>query len=111
MILYKYLPPVRSDVLRHRTVRFTQPGDFNDPFEFRPRTQSAASDDEMRAYVEQHFETLVDQELEKYGALARLVADTNVREALLKQRTRIPELFRLSSRRYSEGWLRPSIRF
>lgn len=92
MILYKYLPPVRSDVLRHRTVRFTQPGDFNDPFEFRPRIQSAASDDEMRAYVEEHFDTLVDQEL---GALARLVAGTNVREALLKQKARIPELFRL----------------
>jgi hypothetical protein len=70
MILYKYLAPVRSDVLRHRRIRFTQPGDFHDPFEFRPRIQSAASDDEVRAYVEEHF----DQELEKYGALARLVA-------------------------------------
>ncbi len=95
MVLYKYLTPVRLDVLRHKRVRFTQPGDFNDPFEFRPQIQSAASADDVRAYVEEHFETLVDQELEKYGGLARLVAGTNVRELLLRQKAMLPELFRL----------------
>jgi len=95
MILYKYLPPARSDVLQHKKVRLTQPGDFNDPFEFRPQIQSAASADNVRAYVEEHFETLVDQELAKYGALTGLVAGTNVRELLLKQKAMLPELFRL----------------
>jgi hypothetical protein len=42
MILYKYLHPDRIDVLTQKMVRFTQPGDFNDPFEFRPYIQSAA---------------------------------------------------------------------
>ncbi len=37
MILYKYLKPERAlSVLRSKRIRFTQPGDFNDPFEFRP---------------------------------------------------------------------------
>jgi hypothetical protein len=36
MILYKYLPPERIDVLKNKRIRFTQPGNFNDPFEFRP---------------------------------------------------------------------------
>lgn len=95
MILFKYLPPDRMDVLRRRTLRFTQPGDFNDPFEFRPQIQAAASPDDVQAYVEEHFETLVDQELAKYGALARLVGGPNVRELLLRQKSMLPELFQL----------------
>ena len=95
MVLYKYVTPARADVLRRRRVRFTQPGDFNDPFEFRPRIEAAASDEDMRAYVEEHFDKLVDQELEKYGALAKLVAGPNFRELLLKQKRRLPELWRL----------------
>lgn len=36
MELYKYLLPERTDVLTSLSIRFTQPLDFNDPFEFRP---------------------------------------------------------------------------
>jgi len=95
MILYKYLSPDRMDVLRRGMVRFAQPGDFNDPFEFRPRIQAAASSDDVRAYVEEHFEALVDQELAKYGALARLVGGTTARELLLNQKSMLPALFQL----------------
>lgn len=35
-MLYKYFPIERQDVLRNGLVRFTQPGDFNDPFELHP---------------------------------------------------------------------------
>ena len=35
-MLYKYFPLERRDVLENRLVRFTQPGDFNDPFELHP---------------------------------------------------------------------------
>ena len=36
MILYKYLPPERVDVLRDRRIRLTQPAEFNDPFDCSP---------------------------------------------------------------------------
>lgn len=35
-MLYKYFPLERRDVLESQLVRFTQPGDFNDPFELHP---------------------------------------------------------------------------
>lgn len=95
MILYKYLQPVRLDVLKHRRIRFTQPGDFNDPFEFRPRIREVASDAEVRAYVEEHFEQLVDEELAKYGALTQLLPQADLRSLLVKQKAMLPALFRL----------------
>jgi Protein of unknown function (DUF2971) len=35
-VLYKYFPIERSEFLNNRLLRFTQPGDFNDPFELHP---------------------------------------------------------------------------
>jgi hypothetical protein len=95
MILYKYLQPARLDVLQHKMIRFTQPGDFNDPFEFRPLIQSVASDEDVRAYVEEHFEQLVEAELAKYGALYHLLPQADLKEILLKQKGLLPDLFRL----------------
>ena len=69
MILYKYLPPRLLDVLEHQTIRFTQPGDFNDPFEFRPHIQAAASDPEALTFLERNLDRAVEDELAKYGAL------------------------------------------
>lgn len=95
MILYKYLQLARLDVLKNKSIRFTQPGDFNDPFEFRPRISAAASGEEVRTYVEDNFERLVEQELDKYGALVRLVPQTTMKELLHSQKARLPDLFRL----------------
>ena len=95
MILYKYLQPARLDVLKHRRIRFTQPGDFNDPFEFRPRIKEAASDAEVKAYVEANFERLVNDELAKYGALVQFLPRAQLRDLLLQQKAMLPELFRL----------------
>jgi hypothetical protein len=67
MILYKYLHPDRVDVLARKMVRFTQPGDFNDPFEFRPYIESAAADEAVRDYVEANFDKLLDAD---YGGLS-----------------------------------------
>lgn len=36
MVVYKYLPPSRIDVLEHSRIRFTQPAALNDPFETFP---------------------------------------------------------------------------
>lgn len=35
-MLYKYFPLARRDVIENGLLRFTQPGDFNDPFELHP---------------------------------------------------------------------------
>ncbi len=95
MILYKYLPPARLDTLKDKRIRFTQPGVFNDPFEFRPRIESAASEEEVRRYVEKNFDQLLEHELEKYGALTDLVPQVMLNDLLHAQKSRLPEVFRL----------------
>lgn len=95
MILYKYLQPARLDVLKNRRIRFTQPGDFNDPFEFRPKIREVASDAEVRAYVEEHFDQLVEEELAKYGALTQLLPQADLKGLLVKQKSMLPALFQL----------------
>ena len=95
MILYKYLQPARVDLLKHRRIRFTQPGDFNDPFEFRPKIREVASDAEVQTYVEEHFEQLVEEELAKYGALVQFLPQADLRGLLTKQKAMLPALFRL----------------
>lgn len=44
MPLYKYVNPIRVDIIRNLELRFTQPGALNDPFELRPRFQSLISE-------------------------------------------------------------------
>lgn len=95
MILYKYLEPSRLDVLKRKKIRFTQPGDFNDPFEFRPRIRSAASEEETRNYIKENFEELVDKEPDKYGALTDSLPKDMLRQMLIAEKARLPELFKL----------------
>jgi len=94
-VLYKYLSPDLLKVLQDRRLRFTQPGDFNDPFEFRPQIQAAASDQEVRTYVENNFERLVEQELIQYGALVQSIPRQVLKDLLLSQRAKLPELFNM----------------
>ena len=47
----------------------SQPRDFNDPFEFPPYIESAASDEAVRDYVEANFDKSLDAELTNYDAL------------------------------------------
>lgn len=95
MILYKYLGPAQLRVLRDCTIRFTQPGDFNDPFEFRPRIEAAASDAQVREYVSANYEAILDQELSKYGQLSPAVPKSVLKDALLTMKDRLPQLFHL----------------
>lgn len=94
MILYKYLQSSRLDVLRNMQIRFTQPGDFNDPFEFRPRIREIASDKAVQKFLGENFERLVDEELAKYGAIAGPMANSGLKEALLGQKSALMELIR-----------------
>jgi Protein of unknown function (DUF2971) len=94
MILYKYLHPDRVDVLEQKMVRFTQPGDFNDPFEFRPYIESAASDEAVRDYVEANFDKIVDAELAKYDALLQPGIGRALREMARLNKSSVLEFFR-----------------
>jgi hypothetical protein len=95
MVLYKYLPPVRLDVLEKKRIRFTQPGAFNDPFEFRPCIQSAVAQAHVREYVEANFEQLVDQELAQYPLLSQFLPDALIKELLHPLKSKLPELYQL----------------
>ena len=65
-MLFKYLEPDRVDVLASGHIRFTQPADFNDPFEFRPVISSAASKEEFDKSMAEDLEAIVQEELQKF---------------------------------------------
>ncbi len=62
MILYKYLSQERLDVLLNCKIRFTQYGDFNDPFELNPNINKLAEEDEIRKLVKKDFVQLIEDE-------------------------------------------------
>ena len=95
MILYKYLHPDRVDVLKNRQIRFTQPGDFNDPFEFRPQIANLADDSFVRKQVEDNFERILDQELAKVGSLIDPATFESLRPLLRTQKHRLPAIVKL----------------
>ena len=64
-MLFKYLEPDRIDVLDSNLIRFTQPADFNDPFEFKPVISTLASKEEMDEVFESKIKRLIKTELEK----------------------------------------------
>ncbi|MEL7896021.1 DUF2971 domain-containing protein [Vreelandella neptunia] len=51
MLLYKYLSPERLDVLKNKKIRFTQPGDLNDPFEFEPYIHEIVGEKDVKKIV------------------------------------------------------------
>ena len=61
MIVYKYLPPSRIDVLEHSRIRFTQPAALNDPFETFPCFQD---------FDPWLFKEMRDRETKEFGAQA-----------------------------------------
>lgn len=95
MILYKYLPPDRIDVLQNRRIRFTQPGDFNDPFEFRPHIATLTNNSLIHKQVENNFEQLVDQQLAKIGGLIDSIPTDLIRPLFMAQKERLPEIINL----------------
>lgn len=95
MILYKYLPPQRLNVLKKRKIRFTQPGDFNDPFEFHPQIQSLASTEETISFLEEHFDELVASELAGYSALAPPLPQSKLKQILSDMKPMAPLLHHL----------------
>jgi hypothetical protein len=94
MILYKYLQPERLDVIKNRKIRFTQPGDFNDPFEFRPYIATAIEESFTAKYLEENFDQLVEENLEKYASLIPSISKERVKPLLLAQRDQLSILLK-----------------
>jgi hypothetical protein len=59
--LFKYLHPARIDVLEKSLIRFTQPGDLNDPFEFRSLFKNVTTPEELSALEDQ----IIGREVQK----------------------------------------------
>jgi len=84
-LLYKYLDPERIDVLSSSHIRFTQPADFNDPFEFRPVISSAISKEEMDAAIERDLEKMVLEKIQNIPAEIRSQITPFQLEAITRQ--------------------------
>lgn len=84
-MLFKYLEPDRIDVLDSNLIRFTQPADFNDPFEFKPVISTLASKEEMDEAFEIKIKSLIKTELEKTPPKLRKLISPAQLEALTRQ--------------------------
>ena len=92
MILYKYLPPARRDVLSGRMIRFTQPGALNDIFEFRPALGQLAPDEVIRSRIEQNFDGLLDAEIDKYEPLPPGISRVVLKNVILSRKDLVVDL-------------------
>jgi hypothetical protein len=79
--LYKYVGPERVDVLTNGRLRFTQPVDLNDPFEFKPYLRSILPPSNEDAVLLQRvpelremFSDALDAELAQYSLPPDVVA-------------------------------------
>ncbi|WP_429172935.1 DUF2971 domain-containing protein [Aeromonas rivipollensis] len=90
-MLFKYLAPERIDVLEFNNIRFTQPAEFNDPFELKPVISTLASRDEMDRMMSQEMEYTIQNELEKLPPEIRKLIPKTQLEALIRNK-------------YSEHW-------
>ncbi|MDF2570185.1 MAG: hypothetical protein K0R55_1789, partial [Sporomusa sp.] len=61
MMLYKYLTPERIDVLQNCSLRYTQPGAFNDPFEVKPYVNKHAEKQDAHTMLEKAAPEVIRQ--------------------------------------------------
>lgn len=74
MNLYKYLSPSRIDVIRDCMIRFTQYGDFNDPFELNPNIDKIAEESEILKLVDRDFVQLIEEEYSKNPIISAFIS-------------------------------------
>lgn len=74
MILYKYLPPARTDIILNFKIRFTQYGDFNDPFELNPNINKITEENEIKDLVKKDFVKLIEQEYHNNAVVQTLIS-------------------------------------
>jgi hypothetical protein len=94
VILYKHCSPDRIDVLQKRRIRFTPPGSFNDPFEFRPVIKNLASDADIQSFSDREFEKILDEELAKFGAAVALLPPAPLSEFRATLKAQLLPMFR-----------------
>lgn len=85
--LYKYLASARVDVLKNLQIRFTQPSELNDPFEFNLLFNEAISTQQLR----DHYEEADKKEL-ILDAISKLPPDQKALLSLFPQE-RLFEIF------------------
>lgn len=79
MILYKYLPPCRIDILVNQKIRFTQPPCFNDPFECSPFIKGMGlTSDEFSRVGEKELRTQGVSEEEIIEIINEMHTDENI---------------------------------
>lgn len=74
MILYKYFPPARIASFRDCLIRFTQYGDFNDPFELNPHINKLAEESAIKAIVERDFVKIIEEEYCKNPIISAFIS-------------------------------------
>lgn len=74
MILYKYLSQYRISVIQKRQIRFTQYGDFNDPFELNPNIDKLAEENEIRNLVSKDFVKIIEEEYSKNPIISAFIS-------------------------------------
>lgn len=92
MILYKYLSPVRISCIQKQLIRFTQYGDFNDPFELNPNINKLAEEDEIRALVGRDFVKLVEEEYHKNPLISAFISKDSFINLAITQEESIKKL-------------------
>lgn len=66
MYIYKYLHEDRiEDILEHNLLRFTQPKEFNDPFELRPLLKFVSDESILNNDIESNFESTIKKEYDE----------------------------------------------
>ncbi|MCE8001851.1 DUF2971 domain-containing protein [Billgrantia ethanolica] len=86
MILYKYLPPARMDVLENLKIRYSQPGAFNDPFEVKPYISHISDDEQIERGIDQVLDDEVRKLYEKLPSQVRSAFFLEQVVGLVKQR-------------------------
>ncbi len=104
MVLYKYLRPERLDVLETKSIRFTQPAAFNDPFEFRPYLQAVATAEYVQAFTDANFERALNEKLDEFPMLEQLIPRDVVMRAMSPWKAMAPELIHIIERGLLPGF-------
>ncbi len=107
MVLYKYLPPERLDVLTQRQIRFTQPAAFNDPFEAKPYLAEFDSSDD---FFEREIDSMLQNEVDKlYASLDPGIRAQLSLETTLEIATQLREAQRGQFSQYANQYI-PELR-
>ncbi len=100
-LLYKYLPSDRVSVLENGLMRFTQPGDLNDPFELRAVFKSVYSEQELARLIDRTvinelqaiLPSIPKQHRPQLMAVARERAAVEIRPQYEEGMTQVLQLF------------------